>query len=413
MTQEQYYWFVRRQQLLKLNAQHMTGAGHSMSYSLTKMQPYVYQAEYEKLDADYYAWAEQYYRKTTMPAGKCSGVVSADRRFHGRNLDWYYNENIAVIARTKASAECHASIGTCLTTVSENDMCSGHQLGDVVKIIPFTLDDGINDAGLTIQINVIPHKGIWKTDSDRSMHPRMVVRTVLDHFSKATAAAEYICRHGYSIPEAAFDYHWLIADKDSVWLVEDGEAIDVTDRPYMTNFRTAIDPRKESDLTAADWSKIAAIDAYSIGIERYETILKNYDESATADGMMKLMHEQLKYTNAYDSNVSPRWLSESCGVYPAFTDMEGKPLYLTVEDVKDNTRFGELPAPLEDFSGMIKSEAFFIYSQMMSEQTPETRAEGHSSWQSTWSTVYDRQNLSMTAIFQEGEFVAEPVTVYL
>lgn len=138
-----------------------------------------------------------------------------------------------------------------------------------MKYIPFYIDDGINDAGLVIQVNVVPYKeGVWRKTPGKRIPDKMVVRYVLDNFADAETAARAVCDNAY-YTRYDFNYHWLISDRDSVWLVEDGVATDITSRPYMTNFRCkgTVDDAYVND-------------PYGMGLERYN-LLKNASDMIT------------------------------------------------------------------------------------------------------------------------------------
>lgn len=397
-----------------LNAARRSQQQESGKDGFQKIQNNVFYREYSNLDRSF---AEQYIRdnaQIAIPAA-CSGAISPDGNIHGRNLDWYYNDDVTVIARTPAETVDgkfrHASIGVCLTTAKEKDL-SENPDSDIVKIIPFRIDDGVNDAGLTIQINVIPRKNDEVLPADwhsRKLPDLMAVRVVLDDFDDAREAAEYLADNVY-LTKKSFSYHWMISDaKGQTWLVEDFKAVDIgtESRPFLTNFRISDNPVRDGSV---DWDFVQDIDPHGMGVERYETILSAYGPALnTLNGMADLMQNRLRYTNAYRAASEipageRRWDTESCGVYPidGRTDADGNPLSIDydIKAARENTDVSCYAPGLYDGVGI----ADLIYARTRGMYLDRENVEG--SWWTTWTALYDRADRAMHVRFHEdGEWL--------
>lgn len=370
-------------------------------------------AEYSGLDR---AYAKEYLDRTAdeggvIPAG-CSGAISPDGNLHGRNLDYYYDDTVSVVAKTPRETVDgkvrHATLGVCITKVNEKRL-TGEPESDEVKIIPFRIDDGINDAGLTIQVNVIP----WKDGTDvpagrgkGTVPDLMAVRCALDDFDDAKDAAEWITANVY-YTKKSFRYHWLVSDaKGQVWLAEDWTAVDLKaeNRPFMTNFRTVLNPVRDGSV---DWDAVAAADPHGMGVERYETILDAYGPGLnTLDGMAGLMGDKLRYTNAYRLPEEipagqRRWDTEACQVYelsdyPQLSCPAGSVDY-DIAKAKENPDVADCAPELSAFAGT--GIADFIYG--MTRDLYVYRDYVRGSWWTTWTSIYDRAAKELHVRFRE------------
>ena len=94
---------------------------------------------------------------TAQRAFGCSGVHNGN--FRGRNYDWYYGESdLCVVHATKTEKRKHASVGISdfsFIAIDENRKYDISKLK--IHAIPLATVDGINDAGVCIQINITPY----------------------------------------------------------------------------------------------------------------------------------------------------------------------------------------------------------------------------------------------------------------
>lgn len=170
-----------------------------------QVEPYLYDIWYDTLD---YKYAYDYY--SSADAGYGTGACSAVRNgnFFGRNYDWTYDNNAEFIVHTDAEDGRHAVLGTAASIPGLTDEFVRSGASSILyKLVPFQLVDGINDAGLVINMNVVPRQDLDKehypdVELDRTtnkyIYPvggqqnekvrvsiMMLPRFVLDNFSRA------------------------------------------------------------------------------------------------------------------------------------------------------------------------------------------------------------------------------------
>ena len=302
----------------------------------------VYQSEVAKV-ADYLYEFEAEGYGTEAPATVLSddGPVSfgcssvRNGNFYGRNLDLSINEICEFIVRTKATeTRRHASIGVAnpvFRTITDENVRAGLS-EEELNSIPWMTMDGINDAGLVCNINVVN-----MYDIEKNMHthtnpgkPQIMVmnlvRALLDNCGSVAEAKEFINNHDITpIPAGLgelWDGHIMIADADNTVIVEftgdEGSPVKFIDTNIMTNFYNHMYE------AAGDYP------THACGVERYEILKANYDSGSTMQGMWELM-KKVQYTQAYKESTEPFWCSEYYDVIPSF---DGHPReYWTKEKV--------------------------------------------------------------------------------
>lgn len=329
---------------------------------LSKVADYFYEVYYDDYD---YQFAESFNRKYNNPnLGACSSVRNGN--FHGRNYDWYYDENVEFIVHTSAKNGRHASVGVATMVPGTSvDFVDSGLYTDGYKILPFRVVDGINDAGVAININVVPFGDMPLTtgtnpDGD-DMYFVSVIRYVLDYADSVDSAIEllktkniYAMNNGDKHEEG----HFMISDPEKTVVVEfiNNELVVVENANIMTNFYLAVDKTP-----------------HSAGIERFNILRENYNNASTNDGMISLL-KSVWYTNAYNKNTTPFWYSEYVGDFsPAYKDVT-------------------ISSPLQDFVPVIET-AVSMFEQH--ERTGKT-------WYTTHTSVYDLENKTLTLIPHES-----------
>lgn len=127
---------------------------------IMQVEPYLYDIWYDTLD---YKYAYDYY--SSADAGYGTGACSAVRNgnFFGRNYDWTYDNNAEFIVHTDAEDGRHAVLGTAASIPGLTDEFVRSGTSSILyKLVPFQLVDGINDAGLVINMNVVPRQDLDK-----------------------------------------------------------------------------------------------------------------------------------------------------------------------------------------------------------------------------------------------------------
>lgn len=183
--------------------------------------------------------ADWYERYGNGSVGGCSAVRKGNRI--GRNYDWKYNHAAEFVVRITPASGRHGSVGVASLggELTEKMVMSG-EYRELYRVLPGMTLDGINDAGVVAEINVIPRDAQKDpaASETRTLHPLAVVRYVLDNFKTAAEAAAYIAAH-YYIPDGSENaYHWSISDKTASYVVEDGDFQECPDEiPVLTNHR--------------------------------------------------------------------------------------------------------------------------------------------------------------------------------
>lgn len=162
-----------------------TVGGHQ--FDIKKVTDYLYEVT---LDYDYdYNLAKPALEKYRPQLGKCSAISVGNLR--GRNLDWVYADGVEFVLRSTKTDKRHASIGIVTAPTMPNEIAGGGQYHKEFESLPYVTMDGINDAGICLNLNVVNFQefGPWqmKTETkDDDMMEFMAVRMILDNCSYMT-----------------------------------------------------------------------------------------------------------------------------------------------------------------------------------------------------------------------------------
>ena len=237
-------------------------------------------------DDSYPEAAEEYYR--SRGDGKVDGGCSAVRsgNFIYRNFDYPFDDRAEFVVKMSTGVGRFASVGMAQvgTNLIEQMVTSG-KWSKWYKALPGATIDGINENGVVAEINVVdtPVTG-WHTTGD--LHPLAAVRWVLDNATNAYQAATYLAAN-ISFPQGwSQNFHYMIADATSTYIVENGTATDgdeyhEPDEPVtMTNFQ----------LSKFPWD--------GMGMERFGLLLGGANIT------------NAWYTRAYHRETTPPWVSD-------------------------------------------------------------------------------------------------------
>ncbi len=345
---------------------------------VTKVADYLY--EYE---ADEYGTEAPVISDKVLADFSCSSVRNGN--FYGRNLDFKINEICEFIVRTRATAERkHASISVANPVFLDitNDMVAAGLSDKVLKAIPWMTMDGINDAGLVCNINVVNKNDIAEnahTHTNPGKPEIMVmflVRALLDNCSSVEEAKEFIKGHDITpVPAGVggvWDCHFMIADPDNTVVVEftgeKGSEVKFVETSIMTNFYNHM------------YEATGEYPPHACGVERYEILKAGYDSANTMEGMWELL-KKVQFTQAYKESTEPFWCSEYYDVIPSFDE---HPMgYWTKEKILEQ----EMPA--------IEVEAYKLY-----ERTGEYDLKNNL-WHTTHNATYDIANRSLWVTIRE------------
>lgn len=347
-----------------------------------KIADYFYVMDYDTYDyADGYKYAEGF----EYDAGACSAVRVGD--LIGRNLDWYYGEEVEVLIRTKATQGRHATIGIAHGSLTKEQVESG-KWTDYYNVLPFMTSDCMNDVGVYASSNIVPagDKGltlgtnVGKQDLCQIMIPRFVC----DYADSAKNAIALLQDMNIFAPLSKIGYecHILLCDAVDTYVIEfvdnqmsilsstddDYDAIP-NDMDIVTNFYlTGWDGNIKAVYAGNTKAEVDAtgLTPHSQGLERYTLLADGYDNVVDIDDMGALL-EDVKYTLTYNESQNPYWYSE-------FVDGD-LTIYSTEQDFSD-----------------IKAKAIEAF---------ENRTRDKKTWYSAHSSIYDIENKKLAVYINE------------
>lgn len=343
--------------------------------SITKVEDYFYETEYNELD---YEGAIEFFKTYYGEKASCSAVRKDN--VYGRNYDWYYDDKCSFLVKTKKSDEHLSVIGMSGSVPSlTKSLVEAGEYSEMFRFMPFLLLDGINEKGVIASINVVPKgdKGITtgttpKIEKRETINQVMLVRYILDKFESAEQAVTYIRDYVSVYAPSSIETHFMVADANGTYSIEfinNETVIRELNKPYMTNFYLTDVQYEDNHI------KFDSVTNYGSGLERYNLIADNYNSISDVSSMTSLMDE-LKYTKSYDKTNPDFWYTEFVGDYTS--EGLGK---LTVTSTPEQFE------PVVD----IAIEKFENRSRF----NPDT-------WQTVHSSVYDMDELKLYVKCQEG-----------
>lgn len=296
-----------------------------------KIDNFLYYTELSGKDIDYeyaikYFYDISFYKKgdvnndgkriENIKNGCCTAIRNSN--LFGRNLDWTYDDSDVYVIKYRGDNNKYSSIGVGGDISKIIDMQDGYSEEKFNKLLPFLLLDGINEKGLAISINYNPNDfgmtyGINRDKQGDWISLQMFPRYVLDNFASVKELIDWIKTDGkvysrFNEDGTNQEYHFLVADKNNTYVIEfvnnEVQAIDVKDKPYITNFH--VYNTKFEENGKVDYKNVSN---YANGIERYNIVAENYCQTSTLSGMQDVL------TKCYCSNMSkettqPVWYSE-------------------------------------------------------------------------------------------------------
>lgn len=285
-----------------------------------KVEDFLYEIQYGNID---YNYAKQYFIDTQL--GGCSAIRNGN--WFGRNFDWLYNNDIQFVVHTPTSLNRFGVLGvsgiipgiTKDTVDQDNIIIDGI---DMFKLLPFYLLDGINEKGLFCTHNVVPLDNeenptieiqAQKEEKERICVP-MLVRYILDNFSLAEQAIEYIKNYvtiyfsNTMISDWKYQSHFLIGDANSTYIIEfiNNEML-VYKQNYITNF-SITDVQFNSNNHIQYPPTQYGMNKYGSGLERWDIIANTYQNTNSLNGMRQCL-DLIKFSNCYESSTF--WFSEA------------------------------------------------------------------------------------------------------
>lgn len=279
----------------------------------TKLSDYLYSIEYKDWD---YKNAKFY-----KPAkAACSSVTKGN--LAGRNFDWYYDDKVNFVIKCKGKSGCHDSIGVANSRITKAGVES-KKWAETYAQLPFMTTDGINDAGVYCNINVVPcgDKGI--TTGQPGIHKKKLcqaalVRFILDYADSADDAIQKL--RGVNVyAQNGLECHLMIYDGVKSYIVEwINNEMKVTEGNIMTNFY--LDGWNGEVKSVSLGNSVEEVQATGLtdhaqGLERYLILQDMYEDNDVKDAL-----EAVNYTKTYTDG---EWYSEfNDGDLTVYSDAE-------------------------------------------------------------------------------------------
>ncbi|MDO4809024.1 MAG: carcinine hydrolase/isopenicillin-N N-acyltransferase family protein [Eubacteriales bacterium] len=285
----------------------------------------------------------------------------------GRNFDWAYDDVDEYIIRVPADKATgrHASLGVGSAFFPPFIQ----QIIGMEDILPVLTMDGINDAGVAINVNVVMSDtfGSGDTVGTRAQKPfgenmdnvcaGFVVRYILDRADSAEHAVELLKKANiYSV--LGQEFHWMISDAKATYIVEtvSNELLVLKSKgkeAAMSNFHvTHSEHCEEYEIVWPESEKISREKTYVIenelmtrfsslyfryamGVERYAMAKRDLSNIKAPAQMLSHMRG-IRYKQTYVAGNEKKFWSDH-NMYP-YTDEQGNENQFTYYD---NTEYQE------------------------------------------------------------------------
>ena len=273
---------------------------------LEKVADYLYEVSYSDIDDDLIPLISYSSRAFLDVKGACSSVRNGN--FHGRNLDLFFNDMCETVVHVAKSEKRFASLAVCggISELTPEVMDSIPE--ELYSVIPLVVIDGINENGVTFNINVVPGDDTALVTGTNPKGKKLACflagRYILDHAESAAHAVKLLEEHNMLGSFGHYGLHYMISDEKETYIVEfvDNKQVCYRGEPVCNS----------NIMTNLFSTKLPEITPNSSGVERYALLKEHYDEGGTLDGMSQLM-QRVRYTQAYDVNTDPFWYSEFVG----------------------------------------------------------------------------------------------------
>ena len=249
------------------------------------------------------------------PVALCSQVRKGG--FVARNLDWFQNDQATAVVRVKSGAK-YTSLNVCGCSPV---LLRGAETIDAKSLnrLPLSFNDGMNDAGLYIGVNVVPYgemtegvsdygseqgkPGYVKYKAEDAVDPvwyrtNYLGRMVLDNCATVEEAVEFIKTHNWYdsyFHLAHFQLHWLIADAHTNLVFEF-----IDSKPRFDLMTTSLDTPSYATVMT-NFSNVLASKGFprqnhGAGYERTAAAMAHYAEYTDMKDFCRLLF----YSKAYD-----------------------------------------------------------------------------------------------------------------
>lgn len=337
-----------------------------------------------------------------LAAGACTSWRNG--QYHGRNLDWYQADyGCLIVQMPKGGKVKHASVGTvnASTIVTQDFIQQGVLTDEMRKVLPAATVDGINDAGVAVNINIVPHQpGDYYIDEEGDLSCACVVRYVLDNAGSVTEAVDLLKARKVSqsiVRLAGDEAHYMISNVDSTVVVEfpQGEMQVV----YFTRNEQGWYSPNGNPAIMANFYDYAA-EQYGVGSDEF------YNYHPTAMGVERWLTVKAQYDHAKVDVTSNLAIAQSVWYFKNM--MTDKSLWYTENAVagsgygKDEQGWYFMAAgqrvdaqnAQQAMQGYWKAnmESYWKDYELQYGQLSDPHVKGNMFWETSHSVVYDLQN---------------------
>lgn len=375
--------------------------------SFSKITDYLYETTYSAID---YEFAKDYYKNNIdiLPIGGCSSI-NFDK-YLIRNFDLTYDDRTTIVVRTQGSRTKYKTLGVCSYEAFTKTFIQSEENNiELYKLLPFIINDGFNQAGLSMSVNLVPSQYAVKDaiptgEVKDTVYTSMLIRYILDRCATVDEAITLIKEHLIIKPSKwtqrkGYDVQFIIADntKSKVITFIEDKVVD-TSINYITNFNVheLIRNNDGSVYTPATLdsahkpSVINKIQSNGQGLERFNLINTYYNTLEDKTDIINLL-AKLKYTNAYlilepedeeDEEEDPIpnlvWYTEFSGLH--------------------DTTIDSIPSDYSDVVAIARTR--------YANRSKDPSNPNYGTWETVHSSIYDR-NAQTLSVYLHENFVKE------
>lgn len=331
---------------------------------IAKLSDYLYKIEFNDWD---YNNAKFY-----KPAkAACSSVTKGN--LAGRNFDWEYDEAVNFVITCKGKEGCHDSIGVANSRITKTE-AESKKWNECYAQLPFMTTDGVNDAGVYCNINVVPSGDKGITNQKGGVHKKRLcqaalVRYILDYADSADDAILKL-QNINVYAQKGIECHLMIYDGVKSYVVEwVNNEMKVLESNILTNFYLDGwngEIKSVSLGNSVEEVRATGLTDHAQGLERYISLSSSYDYINNAVDMITAL-QIVNYTRTYTNGD---WYSE-------FNDPT---LGLTIYSEADN----------------------YDYIKAAAQEEYQHRKRDGVLWITKHSAIYDIQNKILSVSSEEG-----------
>ena len=341
-------------------AKETTQCQENQKFQMNKVTDYLYNTTLD-YDFDYSKAIELNDKYGPMPKAACTSISIGNLR--GRNLDWFYADGAEFVVRTPKTETRHASIGVAPLTSLPADKVDDGQYHPEYELLPYQTLDGINDAGICINLNIVNYQefGPWEmkteiTDDDmlETAGPRMILDNCgnladiiqlydkYDWISMGTVDETHIMVSG---PRCAEDNSYTIVVFEFIPFTENGKTfrklccispdekdIAIVGGDASRFYHSKADPFIMTNFNLWQFEadkdrrgRLLSTTEHPMGFERYENVEAVANTAiCIAGGKDKLTNMQMQdimrsvyYSNYYNTFNNNFWYTEDVSTMPS------------------------------------------------------------------------------------------------